>query len=321
MQTCSPLLSVYFSGIEQLAAILQAAGFQLELRQLEGGLCEGQVQRLQLGSLQLLRIRLNRSLVVIGDKALGRLLLCLSLVPPSPGGVGLQSHGKSIGEAELYGVDSQLPIHLVTPSSYTLAIASINREMLFEQAEALGAPDLAKLLGSSNVLSLQQKRLEALRRCITNLFAMPAVGPGPPPENDLLPLLIEAIVDGKERQQGKQRLPPRFEIVQLAERWALENPSTPISLDELCRQVYASRRSLIQGFQEHLGMPPMRFIRLQRLHGVRRALLEAQQTERSVAELAGAWGFNSSGHFSRNYQQLFGELPHQTLQRGRRGAS
>lgn len=315
VQNYSPLLSVYFSDIEHLAGILQAAGFPLQLRQLEGGRCRGQLQRLQLGSLQLLQIQLNRSLVVIGDKAVERMLLCLSLAPLGPSAVGLQSHGHSLGEAALYGLDSQRPVHLVTPSCYSLAIASINRDLLFAQAEVLGAPDLAKLLGRSNVLSLHHGRLGELRRCITALFARPPIAPGPPPQNELIPLLIEAIVDGKEREQGIQRQPPRFDIVQMAERWALENPGTPISLDGLCRQVHASRRSLIQGFNEHLGMAPMRFIRLQRLHGVRRALLEAEPTDTSVAELSGTWGFRSSGHFSRNYQRLFGELPSQTLQR------
>nr|WP_278003364.1 helix-turn-helix domain-containing protein [Nodosilinea sp. TSF1-S3] len=89
----------------------------------------------------------------------------------------------------------------------------------------------------------------------------------------------------------------------------------PLTLAEICQAVYASKRSLHYGFQEMLGMGPMAFVKVQRLHGIRRALLYADSKPETVAQIAHQWGFLSLGHFSRDYKQLFGESPSQTLQR------
>jgi AraC family ethanolamine operon transcriptional activator len=77
--------------------------------------------------------------------------------------------------------------------------------------------------------------------------------------------------------------------------------------------VHASRRSLMRGFQEHLGMGPMAYLKLQRLHGVRRQLQSAEPGRATVVELAAAWGFSNAGHFAHDYRHHFGEAPSQTL--------
>jgi AraC family ethanolamine operon transcriptional activator len=76
-----------------------------------------------------------------------------------------------------------------------------------------------------------------------------------------------------------------------------------------------SQRGVEVLFQDSLGIGPTAFIRHQRLHGVRRELLEARQEHGLVKELALKWGFWHMGHFSRNYRQLFGESPSVTLGR------
>lgn len=66
-------------------------------------------------------------------------------------------------------------------------------------------------------------------------------------------------------------------------------------------------------------MGPMAYIKLHRLHGLRRELLAADPQTVSIAELALQWGFLNPGHFARDYRRLFGQLPSQTLHRGRQG--
>ncbi|MFM7314815.1 MAG: helix-turn-helix domain-containing protein [Cyanobium sp.] len=97
------------------------------------------------------------------------------------------------------------------------------------------------------------------------------------------------------------------------QRWLDDHPGRPITLNDLCQVAHVSRRSLIQGFREHLGMGPMRYLKLQRLHGARRTLLRADPWELTVTEVAGDHGFLNAGHFARDYQHLFGERPSDTL--------
>ncbi|MEY3298568.1 MAG: hypothetical protein RLZZ597_1828, partial [Cyanobacteriota bacterium] len=56
-------------------------------------------------------------------------------------------------------------------------------------------------------------------------------------------------------------------------------------------------------------------VKVQRLHGIRRALLHSDPKPETVAQIAHQWGFFSLGHFARDYKTLFGELPSETLRR------
>ena len=89
----------------------------------------------------------------------------------------------------------------------------------------------------------------------------------------------------------------------------------PIHLQDLCSVLGMSRRGMEVLFQDSLQIGPNAFLRHQRLHGVRRALLTATPSHGVVKETALSWGFWHMGHFSREYQSLFGEKPSMTLAR------
>lgn len=93
----------------------------------------------------------------------------------------------------------------------------------------------------------------------------------------------------------------------------LENPEEHLSIDELCTRFNLSRRALQNYFEEATGLAPLAYMRTLRLNAVHRALLAG---EASVSEIACAWGFNHLGKFAHQYQEMFGELPSQTLARG-----
>jgi AraC family ethanolamine operon transcriptional activator len=106
-------------------------------------------------------------------------------------------------------------------------------------------------------------------------------------------------------------------MVKEMQQWMRDHPNRPVTLADLCRQAHASRRTLIQGFKDHLGMGPMAYLKLLRLHGIHRTLLQAEPRELQIGTLAGEWGFYNAGHFAADYCRLFGERPRDTLQRPR----
>jgi len=57
----------------------------------------------------------------------------------------------------------------------------------------------------------------------------------------------------------------------------------------------------------------MAYIKMQRLNGLRRALINTNTNTRTVIEVAHEWGFWNAGHFSQDYKEMFGELPSKTL--------
>jgi AraC family ethanolamine operon transcriptional activator len=57
----------------------------------------------------------------------------------------------------------------------------------------------------------------------------------------------------------------------------------------------------------------MAYLKILRLHGIRRQLLRADPARTQIAPLAGEWGFHNPGHFAADYRRLFGERPRDTL--------
>ncbi|CAK6689870.1 hypothetical protein BBFGKLBO_00704 [Synechococcus sp. CBW1107] len=326
-----------FEAVEELEIQLREAGLDLRLLQLSNGRLSGNLITRQLGPLRLLRLQANRCLHVTGGKPRDRRMIALSLLPDR-NAPPLRAHGTAIGADVLFGLDPQKDVHLSTPERMDLAVVMLNPGMLTGWSSGQGSLDLESEPFRFNVLPIDDTSREPLQRWLLNQLSFQAEASASPvmaatssdPEgggDGLVPLLVDVLEQGLRQRGCPERPPARIELVKQLQRWAEENPLEPISLGSLCRQVYVGRRTVIQGFQEHLGMGPMAYFKLQRLHGVRRGLLEAQPGDATISGLAASWGFLNPGHFARDYRRLFGELPSATFARSpgfagrRRGAA
>jgi AraC family ethanolamine operon transcriptional activator len=74
-----------------------------------------------------------------------------------------------------------------------------------------------------------------------------------------------------------------------------------------------SERTLRNVFIDYCGVSPARYMKLRQLHLVRRALVEATPGHATVTHVESQFGVSEFGRFAREYHQLFGELPSQTL--------
>lgn len=89
----------------------------------------------------------------------------------------------------------------------------------------------------------------------------------------------------------------------------------PLTLANVCQASYASPRALEYGFREIFGVSPIAYIRCARLSRVRRELCSSAYTSGRITQLAMKWGFWHLSQFSKDYYDLFGELPSITLGR------
>ena len=310
-----------WSGVEEMEAVIQRLGQPLRLLQLDGGNLGGGAMAITIGPLRLSRLRMDRRIHSWGPKPLGELTIGLDL---EPAGVRppLRAHGSCLPESCLFGLDSGREVHLTLPKGVELGMVVIPRDTLCNWADQLGCGGF-DLQGACrrNLLLVDPLRCEGLRAYLRQIFALVASDPGrleqPSSQRlileDLLPLLLEALIHGADQAGRLLRPPARIEIVKAAQGWLHDHPQQPITLTDLCQQAHASRRSLIQGFRDHLGMGPMAYVKLQRLHGVRRLLLGADPDQVRIGSIAAEWGFLNAGHFARDYRLLFGEMPRDTL--------
>ena len=94
------------------------------------------------------------------------------------------------------------------------------------------------------------------------------------------------------------------------------HPDRAFTSAELCAALDVAGRTLRACCDNHLGMGPNRYMRLRRMHGIRRALRTADPATARVSVLADQYGFGEAGRFAGVYRAWFGELPSVTLQRG-----
>jgi AraC family ethanolamine operon transcriptional activator len=315
-----PFLPLSFGCVEQLAQGASSLGLDYSITQLVGGPLEADLTPLVIGPLQLVRLRYSRALHIAGDKPQGQQVFALNLAPLASTD-GIRSHGKLLTNASIFGTRPTGEAHLVLPHTSELGLVSMERKLFQQWALELGFGHLDDHVPASNWWDLDPQAFEGLRRFVQHLFRVamhqPALLQEPTWQRlalkDFVPLLMSGLSQSLGQGVVPPRTPARIDMVKRVQRWMADHPAEPITLDDLCRQIYASRRSVIQGFREHLGMGPMAYLKLQRLHAVRRELLAAEPDQVSVTGVAAHFGFFNSGHFARDYRQLFGELPSITL--------
>jgi AraC family ethanolamine operon transcriptional activator len=91
-----------------------------------------------------------------------------------------------------------------------------------------------------------------------------------------------------------------------------EHEGSPVRLADVCRALGVSQRTLQVAFAEGLGVSPMQYLKLHRLHLVRTRLKETSAQDVAVSKAAREAGFVDLSRFSRDYKKLFGQLPSKT---------
>ena len=138
---------------------------------------------------------------------------------------------------------------------------------------------------------------------------------GPQLERTLLDALLLGHAHGHVPELHRAAQPGAPAAIARAVDLLHERPAEPWSSTTVARAVHLSVRSLQAGFREHVGKPPMTYLRDLRLRGVHLELKEAIPGTRTVEGVAYSWGLLHLGRFAASYRRTFGELPSQTLNR------
>jgi len=177
----------------------------------------------------------------------------------------------------------------------------------------LAAPPVTQRLRPAlPLLSRLQKlhsRVERLVRIAPNILAHPEVLRSI--ENGLIHLLVRCLTDGAPEKMSAAGL-RHLKIMRRFEEF-LKNSVRPIYLQEICDAIATPERTLRTCCEEHLGMGPMRYLWLRRMHLARNALARANPETSTVTDVATEFGFWELGRFSQEYFHLFEELPSATL--------
>ncbi|AXF85985.1 HTH-type transcriptional activator Btr [Ephemeroptericola cinctiostellae] len=102
-------------------------------------------------------------------------------------------------------------------------------------------------------------------------------------------------------------------VVKTAHAFIESHPDTAVSIVDLCKVTFTSRRTLQYCFEKIVGISPHAYLKMIRLNAVKRLLAKGSVT---VSEAAANWGFWHLSQFANDYKKAFGVLPSDTLKNG-----
>jgi AraC-like DNA-binding protein len=168
------------------------------------------------------------------------------------------------------------------------------------------APDLMSRLLKLNEMVGQ------LAKTTPDILSLPEVARAL--EQELILVMIRCLTEGESSEMttgGRHH----DMIIGRFEEFLEANFDRPLYLTEICAAIGVAERTLRAACEEHLGMGPIRFLSLRRMHLVRRALRQADPSTVTVTRLATDHGFWELGRFAVAYRVLFGESPSESLRR------
>lgn len=154
--------------------------------------------------------------------------------------------------------------------------------------------------------------VEQLAKTTPDILSLPEVARAL--EQELILSMIRCLTEGCSlgMTSGGRR---HDMIIARFEEFLETHPGQPLYLTEICAAIGVAERTLRVACDEHLGMGPIRFLSLRRMHLVHRALQQADPLTTTVTRLATDYGFWELGRFAVAYRALFGESPSESLRR------
>jgi AraC-like DNA-binding protein len=133
-------------------------------------------------------------------------------------------------------------------------------------------------------------------------------------EQQLIHIMVRCLAEGAGVQTAISAIRQHASMVRF-EEYLEAHPDRPLYLTEICAAIGVAERTLRACCEEHLGMGPIRFLTLRRMHLVQRALARADASSTTVTRVVTDYGFWELGRFSVAYRTLFGETPSETLRK------
>jgi AraC-like DNA-binding protein len=151
-----------------------------------------------------------------------------------------------------------------------------------------------------------------IARTAPELFELPEVARAL--EQQLIHALVGCVTEGIISSINSGTLRHKV-IITRFEEFLEANQNTPLYLTDVCAAICAAERTLRAACEEHVGMGPIRYLTLRRMHLVHRALARAVPSAARVTQIATDHGFWELGRFAVAYRTMFGEPPSLTLNR------
>ena len=298
----------------QIEALFQDA--DIRIIPLEGGAFRAKMKTATIGTLQLHHVSVTSKILTEGTTA----DCSTSLIFPSNSGGPLTFQGMTLAADEimLHGPKAQ---HCAVGAACEISVIVLPTNLLEMELSAcincspfdFHAQSYRIRMNTDFVLAFRKLILDALQIFKSTSFSESMDRVGNEFECSLLAVLCSGLTLScvSSNPEIKQNI-PAIQIIRKAREFFEHSGDRPVYLGELCRVTQAGARTLQIAFSEVLGVSPMRYLKLRRLHRVRCQLLSSSHSEINVKMAALQAGFWDLSRFAIDYKSVFNELPSQT---------
>ena len=306
----SALPTPFWTTADLKNLLLSNLGYNVDITQLTAGSLEGSFRLKKVGELFFINIRSNQALLFFGTVQPSFISLAADegLCRDHSRVQGLCFHRHEIGG---YGFDKSEVYYSVSRGSdmYFVLLPSILFQGLAYQLSSNTIIDLLHRTHRLFIGSLRHQQLISFCQQVLdapsdhswlNCFSHDAMAFF----HDIMLNEYEPITQVKPAQSDLTLECLRFIYKQ--------GVQAPLTMDDLTKFLFCSKTTVSTQIKRSTGLSPNVFLRHLRLEQVRLALVRSNGMA-TIGQIATQYGFASRSHFSRQYQNLFGELPTETL--------
>ena len=300
---------VAYAAIEELEGATRSVGWDVEYRQIsKGSFSTGHIAAVDGAEISMTSVDFKDQLQIVCSAPQDR--------------VGFFLPRLASGEATMCGT---------TLSDGCLVLFSAGQEMELVVSDGVGnetilVPEakyhaIARALAPSETLPFPEAttiyqadplRFAPMRREISSMLRMGCLDAEA--VSNLLAMLVHWITEASPGSRA-EHLHNGIAVAtaRQARDFIEENYRDKIRLEDLCTYTGVGSRTLQRCFASYFQVGLFEYIKVCRLHKVRRALMAADSSVCSVTQIAIENGFSHLGRFSLEYRAFFGEYPRKTL--------
>ena len=314
----SVVVNHQFNDLDRFAQAIKPLNIK-EGNQLSPGGFLGTINFADFGDLKFTHVHQNQVAKATGMKSTDDISFVLAFHPHL---IQVSSHGCAVDKHDLFGFDPTREVDIFVSKDVHLIMASVNGLAFRTLCEQMGY-EMGQKVFQHNALSLHPASLRPLKAYYQEITHILSTQPSLLMQSKMRSLIMEDFFKllintfGKNAQKKQRILRPfrRYSQVRKAEEISKSYRDKPLTLQKLCEELETSSSALCCGFEDIFGISPMAYVKIQRLNGVRRALMNPNPNATTVMEVAQEWGFRNAAYFAKDYKEMFGESPLNTLQR------
>lgn len=302
------------SDVDELREIVR--DWNLDFLQLDSGTFAGEVLQIVGSISHFAEGRFGRRLKQGGSCPPGMKTVAIPLLESTP--FSWRGYEVTSNTALVFPESNEL--FAVSKPGFHVYTISFVEEHLVQTAELLGIEPIEEILRKSEAIECCPEEIAQVRgiaKDISRYAKISAESFDPEQLQELLEIyLAQALIlmlNAETKRSRRFSFRPRQRALHRAEEYIREFKNQPVSVRELCQATGVSERTLRYVFLQQYGVPPSQYLKTRRLNGVRRSLRQADPASESVAKIARNWQFTHTGQFAKDYREMFGELPSETL--------